>query len=71
MLILDVTKAFATVPHQRLLMKLKHYGIDSNLHRWISSRLTERTYKVVVDGYYSQHVDKLDDMCLNAQYWAL
>ena len=33
MLILDFTKAFDTVPHQRLLMKLKHYGIDSNLHR--------------------------------------
>ena len=53
MLILDFTKAFDTVPHQRLLMKLKHYGIDSNLHRWISSWLTERTQQVVVDGDYS------------------
>ena len=53
MLILDFTKAFDTVPHQRLLKKLKHYGIDSNLHRWISSWLTERTQQVVVDGDYS------------------
>ena len=53
MLILDFTNAFDTVPHQRLLMKLKHYGIDSNLHRWISSWLTERTQQVVVDGDYS------------------
>ena len=53
MFILDFTKAFDTVPHQRLLMKLKHYGIDSNLHRWQSSRLTERTQQVVVDGDYS------------------
>ena len=54
MLILDFTKAFDTVPHQRHLMKLKHYGIDySNLHRWISSWLTERTQQVVVDGDYS------------------
>ena len=55
MLILDFTKAFDTVPHQGLLMKLKHYGIDSNLHRWISSWLTERTQQVVVlvDGDYS------------------
>ena len=55
MLILDFTKAFDTVPHQRLLMKLKHYGIDSNLHRWISSWLTERTQQVVVDGDYSSY----------------
>ena len=47
MLVLDFTKAFETVPHQRLLLKLKHYGIDSNLHRWISSWLTERTQQVV------------------------
>ena len=53
MLILDFTKAFDTVPHQRLLVKLKHYGIDSNLHRWISSWLTELTQQVVVDGDYS------------------
>ena len=53
MLILYFTKAFDTVPHQRLLMKLKHYGIDSNLHRWISSWLTECTQQVVVDGDYS------------------
>ena len=53
MLILDFTKAFDTVPHQRLLTKLKHYGIDRNLHRWISSWLTERTRQVVVDCDYS------------------
>ena len=48
MLILDFTKAFETVHHQRLLMKLKHYGIDSNLHKWTSAWLTERTQQVVV-----------------------
>ena len=37
MLILDFTKVFDTVPHQRLLMKLKQYGIDSSFHRCISS----------------------------------
>ena len=29
MLILDFTKAFDTVPHQQLLMKMKHYDIDN------------------------------------------
>ena len=69
MLILDFTKAFDTVPppHQRQLMKLKHYGIDSKLHRCISSWLTERTQQVVVDGI-TQHVNKLDQVSLKAQY---
>ena len=30
MLILDFSKAFDTVPHQRLLYKMSHYGITSN-----------------------------------------
>ena len=55
MLILDFINEFDTVPHRRLLMKLKDYGTDNNIHRWISSWLTERSQQVVVglDGDYS------------------
>ena len=50
MIILDFSKAFDTVPHQRLLHKLKFYGIDVDTIKWIESWLTNRTQKVVVDG---------------------
>ena len=50
MLILDFSKAFDTVAHQRLLHKLDHYGIRDSIKGWISIWLTTRTQKVVVDG---------------------
>ena len=31
---LDFSKSFDTVPHQRLISKLKAYGIDGNLFNW-------------------------------------
>ena len=51
--ILDFSKAFGVVPHQRLLNKLSHYGIDGSCHRWIKSFLSGRTQKVMVDGTFS------------------
>ena len=47
---LDLSKAFDTVPHQRLISKLKGYGIGGNLLSWISDFLTDRTQFVSVNG---------------------
>ena len=55
-LILDFQKAFDTVPHQRLIRKLDHYGIRDNILKWISNWLTSRTQRVVVDGEISKPV---------------
>ncbi len=48
--LLDFSKAFDKVPHHRLLLKLRHYGIHGNTLRWIESFLSNRTQQVVVEG---------------------
>ena len=54
--VLDFSKAFDVVPHQRLLHKLDRYGIRGTTLRpnWIQNFLTNRTQKVVVDGSSSE-----------------
>ena len=49
---LDFTKAFDTVPHQRLLVKLKSFDINNSIISWISSFLSGRQQRVVVDGFF-------------------
>lgn len=51
--VLDFSKAFDVVPHQRLLGKLQHCGIDGRPLEWIADFLSGRTQRVVVDGSYS------------------
>ncbi len=55
-IILDFQKAFDKVPHQRLLHKLDHSGVRGNTHRWITSWLTDRYQRVVLDGSVSAQV---------------
>ena len=54
--ILDFSKAFDTVPHRKLLYKLKNYGINGPVHTWLSNFLTKRTMKVVLEGESSDEV---------------
>ena len=53
---LDFKKAFDTVPHERLLTKLKAYGVTGNLHAWIKSFLNNRSQYVKVGKEYSETV---------------
>ena len=48
---LDYSKAFDSVPHERLMAKLGSYRIDLKVQRWIRNFLLER---VVVNGIQSQ-----------------
>ena len=48
--VLDFSKAFDKVPHQRLLSKIEYYGVRGNTNRWIASFLRGRCQRVVVDG---------------------
>ena len=55
----DFAKAFDSVPHQRLLIKIKSYGIDGKVFNWISSFLSNRKQRVVLNGYKSAWSDVL------------
>lgn len=50
---LDIKKAFDTIPHQRLLLKMKNYGFGGKLLNWIENFLSERRQRVIFNGKYS------------------
>ena len=50
---LDLSKAFDSVPHERLLTKIQAYGIQGPLLSWLRSFLTNRSQRVVLRGHYS------------------
>ena len=47
---LDFAKAFDSVPHRRLLLKLQSYAINGTYLSWISSFLLGRCQRVMVSG---------------------
>ena len=51
---LDFQKAFDTVPHKRLMEKLKGYGISGTLFKWLEHFLIGRKQRVVLNGEESQ-----------------
>ncbi|CAB3986584.1 Hypothetical predicted protein [Paramuricea clavata] len=51
--VLDFSKAFDKVPHQRLLKKLNYYGIAGNFPLWFESFLVGRYQSVVCEGKIS------------------
>ena len=53
---LDLSKAFDTVPHRRLLVKLESCGIGPDLLRWIQAFLGNRRQRVLVSGEKSSWI---------------
>ena len=49
-ILLGFSKAFDKVLHQKLLIKLEHYGVRGTTIQWIRSFLSDRAMKVVVEG---------------------
>ena len=54
---LDYKKAFDTVPHQKLLQKLKGLRLDDVLTKWIEQFLLGRQMRVRVNGSFSNWID--------------
>ena len=55
MVLLDLQKAFDTLDHGILLMKLKALGLSQDVSRWFQSYLSDRQQLVDVSGTLSSH----------------
>lgn len=56
----DLSRAFDTIDHDRLLEKIKRYGVRGTPHSWLSSYLQGRTQRVKLRGkngtYHMSHL---------------
>ena len=59
MVFLDYKKAFDTVPHKRLLYKVKKYGFGEVYTNWIENFLSHRKQTVFIRGQSSKPADVL------------
>jgi len=50
----DFQKAFDTVPHERLIEKLREYQLNDTVLNWIKDFLSNRTQRVCVNGSESE-----------------
>ena len=57
--LLDVSTAFDSVPHERVLLKLQAYGIRDPLLSWVRSFLTNCHQRVALRGTYSSRTSVL------------
>ena len=56
-MLLDFAKAFNKVSHEKLLLKVEAYGIDSLPVRWIKGFLSNRRQRVVIGDNSSEWVE--------------
>ena len=54
LILLDFSKAFDKVAHEKLLIKLHHYGIRGDTLKWIKDFLDNRKQTVVINGNNSE-----------------
>ena len=54
---LDFSKAFDSVSHKNLLLKLKQHGISGSLLSWFADYLNERRQRVVLEGVSSSFLN--------------
>ena len=59
MVFLDYKKAFDTVPHKRLLYKVRKYGFGDIYINWIKDFLTNRKQRVHIRGQFSEPTEVL------------
>ena len=57
MILIDLQKAFDTIDHDILLEKMVHLKFSSSTISWFKSYLSDRTFKVNINGAYSNPGD--------------
>ena len=55
-IIIDFSKVFNLVPHDRMLMKIAATGVDLRVVIWVNEFLLGLSYRVKVDGKLSEEV---------------
>ena len=58
-ILLDFSKAFDNVAHQRLLHKLQYYGVHGLTLQWTKDFLNNRLQQVLLDGHTSSTAEVL------------
>ena len=58
-IVLDFSKPFDRVPHERLLPKMDHYDVSGSTLEWIGAFLTDRVQQVKVEGATSYSIQVL------------
>jgi hypothetical protein len=53
-IVIDFSKAFDLVPHDRLLMKIANSGVDSRVVAWVREFLLGRTQRVRLGEHLSE-----------------
>ena len=56
LILLDFSKAFDKVAHEKLLSKLNFYAIRGNILNWIKDFLDNRTQSFILNGTNSDHI---------------
>lgn len=49
----NLEKAFDTVPHKRLISKLKSYGVNKGIISWTVDFVNNRKQNVMINRFYS------------------
>ena len=56
LILLDFSKVFDKVAHEKLLLKLHHYGIRGDTLKWIKDFLDNRKQAVIINGISSEKI---------------
>ncbi len=56
---MDFQKAFDSVPHKRLMQKVKFYGITRNVLSWLENFLHKHQQKVIVNKAVSKEEETM------------